>query len=144
MSTRRRLLTAGAAALTAATLLTGCGGGDSTTDAGATGTITYFTFSAAPDHLKDLDAIKAEFEKQNPGITVQVQTAAFDDYFTKLQTSVAGGNAPDTFELNYENFVTYARSGALLALDDLAKADHDYDSNRVYPKALQAFQFNSK
>ncbi|MFE9654385.1 ABC transporter substrate-binding protein [Micromonospora sp. NPDC006431] len=145
MTTRRRLVAAAAGALATATLLAACGqdasGG---ADDGATGTVTYFTFSAAPDHLKDLDAIKAEFEKQNPGITVQVQTAAYDDYFTKLQTAIAGGTAPDTFELNYENFVTYARAGALLPLDERAKADKDYDANRLYPKALEAFQFKGK
>ncbi|SBT46512.1 ABC transporter substrate-binding protein [Micromonospora narathiwatensis] len=145
MTTRRRFLAAAAGALAATTLLAGCGKDTSGgADDGATGTITYFTFSAAPDHLKDLDAIKAEFEKQNPGIKVQVQTAAYDDYFTKLQTAIAGGTAPDTFELNYENFVTYARAGALLSLDERAKADKDYDANRLYPKALESFQFKGK
>ena len=79
-------------------------------------TISYFTFSAAPDHIEDLDAIIAAFEAENPNITIETQTASYDDYFTSLQTQVAGGTAPDTFELNYENFVTYARSGALLDL----------------------------
>ncbi len=79
-------------------------------------TISYFTFSAAPDHLEDLDAIIAAFEAENPNITIETQTASYDDYFTSLQTQIAGGTAPDTFELNYENFVTYARSGALLDL----------------------------
>jgi len=115
------------------------GSGDS-----ATGTITYFTFSAAPDHLKDLDAIRAAFEAENPGIKVEVRTAAYADYFTALQTQIAGNNAPDTFELNYENFFTYARNGALLALDDLAKADSGYDAGRIYPKALAAFQVDGK
>lgn len=145
MSRTRRLAAVAAATLTAAGLLAACGqdtgGGD---DAGATGTITYFTFSAAPDHLKDLDAIVAKFEEQNKGIDVQVQTAAYDDYFTKLQTAIAGGQAPDTFELNYENFVTYARAGALLDLGPQAANDADYASGRVYPKALEAFQHDGK
>ena len=79
-------------------------------------TLRYFTFIAAPDHLKDLDKIVAAFEKANPNIKVKVETAAYDDYFTKLQTTIAGGTAPDTFELDYENFVTYAGSGTLLDL----------------------------
>jgi multiple sugar transport system substrate-binding protein len=98
-------------------------------------TISYFTFSAAPDHLEDLDAIIAAFEAENPNITIETQTAAYDDYFTSLQTQVAGGTAPDTFELNYENFVTYARSGALL---DLGSAG--IDTSRYYPLALEGFQ----
>src|SRR5437764_531658 len=38
----------------------------------ASGTVTFFTFSAAPDHLKDLDAMIQAFQTANPGITVQV------------------------------------------------------------------------
>src|SRR6266496_2598538 len=48
--------------------------------------LTYFTFSAAPDHLKDLDAIAQAFHAKNPNVTIEVQTAAYDQYFTKLQT----------------------------------------------------------
>ena len=40
-----------------------------------------------------------------------------------MQTQIAGGTAPDTFELNYENFVTYARSGSLLDAGRAAKVD---------------------
>jgi multiple sugar transport system substrate-binding protein len=140
---RRVLATAAALAVVGA--LTACGQDKTGTgDDGATGTITYFTFSAAPDHLKELDAIKAAFEAENPGIKVDVRTAAYADYFTALQTQIAGGNAPDTFELNYENFYTYARNGALLALDDIAAKDSGFSASRVYPEALKAFQHNGK
>jgi multiple sugar transport system substrate-binding protein len=100
-------------------------------------TLSYFTFSAAPDHLGDLDAIVAAFEAENPNIQIEVQTAAFADYFTSLQTQIAGGSAPDTFELNYENFVTYARSGALLDLSPYL--DGSIDPARYYPLALEGF-----
>ena len=96
--------------------------------------IRYFTFSAAPDHLKDLDTIIAGFEKENPGIKITVETAAFADYFTLLQSGVASGDAPDVFELNYENFVTYAANGTLLDLSGKVNADAPF-----YPRALEAF-----
>jgi multiple sugar transport system substrate-binding protein len=139
MRLSRRALVATVAAIATAGALAACGD-DSPGGDGATGTITYFTFSAAPDHLEDLDAIRVAFEAENPGIKVEVRTAAYADYFTALQTQIAGNTAPDTFELNYENFFTYARNDALLALDDLAAGDADYDASRVYPKALAAFQ----
>jgi len=142
MRTSRRALIALVAAVATAGALTACSKGGNSDS--ATGTITYFTFSAAPDHLKDLDAIRTAFEAENPGIKVDVRTAAYADYFTALQTQIAGNNAPDTFELNYENFYTYARNGALLALDDLAKADSNYSADRMYPKALSAFQADGK
>jgi multiple sugar transport system substrate-binding protein len=102
--------------------------------------LTYFTFSAAPDHLKDLDAIVAAFEAQHPNIQIEVQTAAYADYFTKLQTAVAGGTTPDTFELNYENFVGYASAGTLLDLTGPSGADATFAASTYYPKAYGVFQ----
>ncbi len=101
-------------------------------------TITYFTFSAAPDHLKDLDQMIAAFKTANPRIDVKVETAPFDQYFTKLQTLIAGGTAPDVFELNYENFISYASKGTLLDLTALAAAEPDF-ANRFSPRAYAAF-----
>lgn len=107
-------------------------------------TLTYFTFSAAPDHLADLDAIVQAFEQKNPNISIEVQTAAYADYFTKLQTQVASGSAPDTFELNYENSVAYASSGALLDLTPLIDGDAEFDPDVYYPKAYEVFQADGK
>jgi multiple sugar transport system substrate-binding protein len=106
-------------------------------------TITYFTFSAAPDHLADLDQMVAAFEAANPGITVKVETAPFDQYFTKLQTLVAGGTAPDVFELNYENFVSYASKGVLMDLTEMAEASPE-TVDRYYPLAYKAFSLDGK
>jgi multiple sugar transport system substrate-binding protein len=102
-------------------------------------TITYFTFSAAPDHIEDLDKMIDLFEAANPDIEVKVETAAYADYFTELQTRIAGGDAPDSFELNYENFVTYASKGALL---DLSSAVDAETAALYYPEALKAFQLD--
>lgn len=102
--------------------------------------LTYFTFSAAPDHLNDLAKIVAAFNVKYPNITIDVQTAAYDQYFTKLQTAIAGGTAPDTFELNYENFVTYASAGSLLDISSSAQPT----ASTYYPKAYQVFQSDGK
>ena len=60
--------------------------------------ITYFTFSAAPDHLADLDKIVKAFEAENSGVKVEVKTAPYADYFTLLQTDVGSGAALDGAE----------------------------------------------
>lgn len=99
-------------------------------------TIRYFTFSAAPDYLEELDTIVAAFEEANPGINVEVETAPFADYFTLLQADVVGGDAPDVFELNYENFVTYAANDTLLDVSSYLDAEAPF-----YPRALEAFQY---
>lgn len=102
-------------------------------------TVRYFTFSAAPDHLEDLDTIIAAFEAENPNISIEVSTAPFADYFTLLQADVVSGDAPDVFELNYESFVTYAANGTLLNIGDYLSGDAPY-----YPRALEAFQYEGE
>jgi len=109
-----------------------------------TTTITYFTFSAAPDHLKDLDLMIADFKKANAGIDVKVQTAPFADYFTLLQTDLNGGAGPDVFELNYENFVTYAAKNVLLDLSSQTAQDKTWDAKAYYGRALEIFQQKGK
>ncbi|MCA9906626.1 MAG: extracellular solute-binding protein, partial [Anaerolineae bacterium] len=102
-----------------------------------TTTIRFFTFSAAPDHLEDLDTIIQAFQAENPDITVEVSTAPFADYFTLLQADVVSGDTPDVFELNYENFVTYAANGTLLDIGGMVSGDAPF-----YPRALEAFQYD--
>ena len=101
-------------------------------------TINYFSFTTDQGHVKDLEALIATFEKENPGIKVAYTTSPFDSYFTKLQTGIAAGTAPDVFELNYENFVTFASRNTLLNLTPLLNQDAGLKGS-FYPAALGAF-----
>lgn len=120
------------------------GAGDSSSespDAGSTEPVTlqFYNFTAGTDHADQLQAIVDAFEAANPGIKVEVTNGAYETYFTDLQTRIAGGTAPDAFELNYENFVSFAASGALL---DLTSAAPDViDPDKYYPKAYDAFNY---
>jgi multiple sugar transport system substrate-binding protein len=125
-----------------AVAISGCSKGTATKDSSGSGitTIHYLTFSAAPDHLKDIGAIVSAFETANPKIKISVQTAPYADYFTQLQTSIAGGTAPDTFELDYQNFVTYAAGGSLADLAAPAANDKTWDPSTLSASAMKAFQ----
>ena len=98
-------------------------------------TIKFMNFSSADANAMYLEEMRKIFEEQNPDIKVQIETVGFGDYFTKLMTVVAGGNAPDAFELNYENFYTYAKKGVLLNLNDLV-ATSGFDTSVLNEKAL--------
>ncbi|PKR78170.1 sugar ABC transporter substrate-binding protein [Halalkalibacillus sediminis] len=129
--------------LLAAVALYGCssdeeGGGEEGTE------ITYYSFSASPNYEEELDQMVSDFEEQNSDITVNVELAAYDDYFTKLQTQIAGDNAPDVFELNYENFVQYASRGSLADLSSFIEEDEDFDPSQLNEEAYKAFQYDGK
>lgn len=144
-----RLLRGAAVAALTAFALTACAQGSATNSqpassapassgsAAAPVTISYMNFSANGGHEKDLAGLVTAFLTANPGITVKVETIPYADYFTKLQTAVAGGTAADAFELNYENFVTYAANGSLAELAGV-------DAAAYKPSLLQAFQRDGK
>jgi multiple sugar transport system substrate-binding protein len=99
-------------------------------------TLTYYSFTTDATHMDDMKALISAFEKDNAGVKIRLVTAPFDSYFTKLQTDIAAGSAPDAFDLNYENFVTFASKNVLRPLPaSLAPA------NTFYPAALNAFKY---
>jgi len=140
---RSRLFAAAVAAAAVALLATACSSGGGSPSSGVT-TISYFTFSAAPSHLGDLNKIVAAFEKANPDIKVDVSSADYADYFTKLSTEIAAGTAPDTFELDYQDFVNYAASGALLDLGSGSGSGASFDAAAYTPTSVSAFAYGGK
>ncbi len=107
-------------------------------------TINYFSFTAGSDKIDTLEALIKIFEAENPGIKVNYTTADFGSYFTKLQTDFAAGTAADVFELNYENFVTFASRNTLLDLSGYLDASTNVTDTTFYPAALNAFSYEGQ
>ena len=79
-------------------------------------TITYANFNASGGNEATLQAMYDAFHEAYPEITVEIETIAMDDYFTTMQTRIAGGTGPDCYEMNIENFGAYASQGLLADL----------------------------
>ncbi|HEY9012152.1 MAG TPA: ABC transporter substrate-binding protein [Devosia sp.] len=60
------------------------------------------------------------FVAANPGTTIDSSFLAWGDYWPKLATETAGGNAPDIIQMDYRYIVEYAKRGAIAPLDDFA------------------------
>lgn len=79
-------------------------------------------------------AVSDLYAKASPGFTYDTDFNAFQDYWPKLGTQVAGGNAADVFQMDYRYIVEYARRGALAPLDDYVgkslKLD-DFDPDQI-------------
>ena len=95
-------------------------------------TITYGTWDAA--QLPAVEAQIAAFNEVHPNITVEPQVVPWDDYWTKLQTSAAGGAAYDVFWLNTRNLPIYASQGIIVPIQSLVD-DGSIDPS-AYPEAL--------
>lgn len=75
-------------------------------------TLTYAHFSGSGVQEEVLNKMIDVFESKNPDIKIDLQITGYEDYFTKLATVIGGGNAPDVFEMNMENFLAYMLRGA--------------------------------
>ena len=102
------------------------------TAASAQTTITYAIWdnNQLPVHEKIAEA----FEAENPDIKVDIQVVPWGNYWDKLQTAVAGGQAYDVFWMNGPNFPVYASNGVLMDLQDRVTSD-TLDTS-VYPESL--------
>lgn len=100
-------------------------------------TITYANFNASGGNEETLAKMVAAFEDAHPNIKVDVETIGYDDYFTQMQTRVAGGTAPDCYELNIENFAAYANKGQLAEISGV-------DVSGLNDTALNAFNVGGK
>ena len=63
-------------------------------------------------------AVIEMYEAANPEIDIVYEFANFNDYWTKLGTQVAGGNALDIMQTDYRYIVEYAKRNAIAPLDD--------------------------
>ena len=90
---------------TVAMVLAGCGrsdGGSAATPAGtlATGAVTgTITMWAEGTEGQDLATAVKGFEKENPGVTVNVTAIPWADALSKYQTAIAAGTTPDLAQM---------------------------------------------
>ena len=72
------------------------------------------------------------YSAANPGTVIDGEFLAWNDYWPKLATQTAGGNAPDLIQMDYRYIVEYANRNAIAPLDEfvgnaLQLGDFDQD-----------------
>lgn len=72
----------------------------------------------SPERTEVLKGMVAEFEKQNPGVTVEITSLPWGQAFEKLATMVSGGDIPDVVEMPDTWVALYGGSGQLASLED--------------------------
>ena len=108
--------------------------------AGYTGpeaTITYSIWGD-PQEIKNQQAIVDAFHAAIPKITVKVTVSDWEPYWDKLQTSIAGGDAPDVFAMDGPLFPDYQSRDVLLDLKPFIDRD-GYDLTQLADQAVADF-----
>jgi ABC-type glycerol-3-phosphate transport system substrate-binding protein len=94
-----------------AAIAAGCGGGSSSDSSSSTsgedaaplsGTVQIWdtNYESLPDYSKAVDQLDSEFEKQNPGVTVEREAQPLDSYEALLRSSFASHEGPDIMVMN--------------------------------------------
>jgi multiple sugar transport system substrate-binding protein len=109
-------------------------------DAGYTGpeaTISYSIWGD-PAEIKNQQAVVDAFHVVNPKITVKVTVSDWDTYWDKLQTGIAGGDAPDVFAMDGPLFPDYQSRDVLLDLKPYIDRS-GYDLGQLADQAVADF-----
>lgn len=79
------------------------------------------------------------WNQEHPDVEVEGQYIP-EDYWTKLQTQIAGGTPPDIGIADYGRMLTYAKSGVLLPLDDYLAVDN-FSLDKMLPAAVAQYRW---
>ena len=136
----KKVNAAGAIVATSALVLGAVGLG--TTAANAATTITVATVKNG--NMKDMESLKGEFEKANPGITVKFQVLEEGDLRAKVTTDIAtGGGAYDVITIGAYEVPMWGADKKLVDLTaDLA--DPAYDVKDILPPVRAALSVKGK
>jgi N,N'-diacetylchitobiose transport system substrate-binding protein len=87
-------------------------------------------------------AANAAFQKQHPGVTVNVQYQTWPTHLGKFDATLAGGNAPDVIEMGNTEMTKYMAAGAF---QDLTSAKSSFDNSSNWLAGLAASgRYNGK
>lgn len=141
--TRRRFLSqAGGVALAAGvggTLLDACGGSSSSS---GPVTLTYGWWSNGPTKDNAMKAWLQSFTKAYPNIKINPEILSWSDYWNKLQTTVAGGDAYDIVGMAGSMAAPYFDQGALLDLSSFS--DFEDSSKGLISAGVQMCNWKGK
>jgi arabinogalactan oligomer / maltooligosaccharide transport system substrate-binding protein len=141
----RRGIAAAAVAAATAVSMGACGSGSSAGSAAGSSagpvTITWWDTSDATNEAPTYQALVADFEKADPGITVKYVNVPFGDAQTKFQTAAGATGAPDVLRSDVGWLPGFAKAGYLLPLDGTPAAA---ESAKFEPQLIQQATFGGK
>lgn len=119
---------------------TACSGASS-----STGAVQVMLFGD-PEELAAYRTLVDAYHEQSGDRRVElVEASDRADLIARLSTSIAGGEPPDVFLVNYRYYGQFAAKNAIAPLDErLGAGPGKLDTGELYPEALEAFQWRGK
>ncbi|MCB0211651.1 MAG: sugar ABC transporter substrate-binding protein [Anaerolineae bacterium] len=82
-----------------------------------------------------------QFEAENPGISIILESVEGRDYYGRLLTAIAAEDAPDIVQIGDDALPQFVGQQALLPLDGLMAGDYPLDTTIYLPGLLAAGQW---
>jgi multiple sugar transport system substrate-binding protein len=101
---------------------------------------------AGADEAKELQGVIDKINAANSDFEI-VHQASPADYYTKLQTQIAGNTAPDLMWLSQEYVANYADNGAILDITDQVAKLSDMPAAKLddyYPGSIAVARYNDR
>lgn len=76
------------------------------------------------DQAEGLRKVLDEFEKQNPGIKVEMETTPWDQYWVKLEAAATGGNMADVVTMHSAQSYKYMSNDILMDLNPVIESEN--------------------
>jgi N,N'-diacetylchitobiose transport system substrate-binding protein len=97
--------------------------------------ITVWLQTDAQNGWPDLVAsVNAQFEKDHPGVKVNVQYQQWTTHLQKFDATLAGGNTPDVIEMGNTEMTKYMAAGAF---QDITASKSSFDNSSHWLAGLQ-------
>lgn len=102
---------------------------------------------SVPVSNRALEIAASQFQKDNPGYRIDIQTYPSGDYETylkNLNTQILSGKGPDIISvagLPYENYIS---KNILADLSEMIAGDNSFDMNKYYTNIFDALKYNGK
>jgi N,N'-diacetylchitobiose transport system substrate-binding protein len=121
------------AALVAASLTAATSG--ATNRASASSITVWLQVDAQSGWPSVVAAANDAFQKQNPGVTVNVQYQNWNDHLQKFDATLAGGDVPDVIEMGNTEMTKYMAAGAFA---DLTADKSKFPNSSTWLKGLES------
>lgn len=101
--------------------LAACGNSENKETSKAEGekiTLEFMNGSAEEQYVAWMDEMIADFEKENPDVSIDVQKVSVDSYSQTVMTKFASGDAPDLFSFAENDIADMVPSGYVMDLSE--------------------------
>lgn len=140
----KRILALALISATTVSMMAGCGSDSSENEKEKDGKVELTLSTWANEtEAKEMDAVLKELNDSQEEYVIKQQVIP-SDYYTKIQTQIAGKQAPDLMWLSQEYIPAYAKTGAIIELDSAIEKQDIINLDDYMEGPLQTAKYDGK